>query len=177
MFFFQVSSGWISWISKEIASGDVDETGLLEYGQDVGRGADAVVLRVEDGLEDLVLDRQPRLAGDAEILEVLDGRVERERRDSDAAPARGLDGEALGVDRLDGETADTLRSKFNELIKTGEHLYRVNQQTIYLINFSLDLVERQISAWTGAMTEPEGYGDDGQSRSGISDAKIVEEKA
>ncbi len=81
------------------------------------------------------------------------------------------------VDHLDGQAADNLRTRFRDLLKTGETLYQVNQQTIYLINFSLDLVERQISAWTGALTENDGYGEDGKTTSDSSDNKIVEEKA
>jgi flagellar biosynthesis/type III secretory pathway chaperone len=81
------------------------------------------------------------------------------------------------VDHLDGLSADNLRGRFRDLIRTGETLFRVNQQTIYLINFSLDLVERQISAWTGALTDSDGYGEDGQTISERPNAKIVEEKA
>jgi hypothetical protein len=92
----------------------------------------------------------------------------------------GLDADRLSLydlaDRLEGPPAENLRERFRELVRVGETLFRVNQQTIYLINFSLDLVERQIGVWTGALTEGDGYGRDGRTAPDPSETRIVEEK-
>lgn len=80
------------------------------------------------------------------------------------------------ADRLEEPGAGRLRAQIRSLVKTGQALYSVNQQTIYLINFSLDLVERQIAAWTDALTPGSGYdADGGATRS--NDPAIVEEQA
>lgn len=91
----------------------------------------------------------------------------------------GTDGVSLGalISRLEPALADKVRAGFKRLAETGEMLYQVNQQTIYLINFSLDLIERQIGAWTGALARERGYGSDGRSTTSDPDAKIIEEKA
>ena len=80
------------------------------------------------------------------------------------------------TDRLGGDAAEGLRSRITNLARTSETLYQINQHTIYLINFSLNLIDRQINAWTDALTEKEGYDDEGRSTERPSDLKIIEEK-
>lgn len=107
--------------------------------------------------------------------------TERKKIISLLAKELGIDDDKISLntlaDKLDTDEASTLRGKFRELTRTGEVLYQLNQQTIYLINFSLDLLERQIGAWTGALTEDDGYRSDGQAKAGPLETRIVEEKA
>ena len=80
------------------------------------------------------------------------------------------------LDKLEGDIAEDLRSKTKNLARTSETLYQINQHTIYLINFSLNLIDRQINAWTDVLTERDGYDEEGKSTDRRSDAKIIEEK-
>lgn len=77
---------------------------------------------------------------------------------------------------LDGDSAEAVRARARELARTAEALYRLNQNTIYLISFSLDLVDRQIGAWSDCLVRKDGYDQDGQSKSQASEATILEKK-
>ena len=80
------------------------------------------------------------------------------------------------ISQLQDDSAQKLKIKVQELLKTGETLYRVNRQTIYLINFSMGLVDKQISNLADVLSETDGYGQDGKSVPGKTRPKIVEGK-
>ncbi len=62
------------------------------------------------------------------------------------------------------------------LLTVARTLSQLNQQTIYLINFSLDLVDRQMGIWKGAIARDEGYTQEGASTS-ASAPSLLESKA
>lgn len=73
-----------------------------------------------------------------------------------------------------------LRNKLNmvkeELVQIGDQLLEVNHNTVYLVNFSLELLEQQSNLWKELATEgDEDYGNNGSRDRTCSVA--VEEKA
>ena len=81
------------------------------------------------------------------------------------------------ADGLPVAAAKRLRDSHRRLIKASNNLYRANQQTIYLIEFSLNLVDGQVAAWRNSLVERQGYDDGGRSRDRRSEARLFEDKA
>jgi len=140
--------------------------GRCEQESLVANNVDALGDRVADmqqavrEMQELHVQRRDVVDGIAQYLDV--------RPDQVSLPAV--------ADRLDPTSGQRLRERIRQLVRTGEALYATNQQTIYLINFSLNLVDRQIAAWTDALTPGNGY-DAGGGTTRASDPAIVEEKA
>jgi hypothetical protein len=57
------------------------------------------------------------------------------------------------IRRLKPELRDKLIRTREELVETGDRLLEVNHNTVYLINFSLDLLEQQSNLWKELATE------------------------
>lgn len=56
--------------------------------------------------------------------------------------------------------SEKLKNTSRELTKVGEKLYRTNHNTVYLIDFSLDLLEQQNRLWVELVSDKEeGYSD------------------
>jgi len=68
------------------------------------------------------------------------------------------------IERLDEDTSKKLKDKLARLVRAGEALYRMNQQTIYLINFSMGLVDKQVELWSEVLTQGDGYDEQGTSK-------------
>ncbi|MBN2071815.1 MAG: flagellar export chaperone FlgN [Candidatus Krumholzibacteriota bacterium] len=78
---------------------------------------------------------------------------------------------------VDPELSSKLKDTSRELIKVGERLYRSNHNTIYLIDFSLDLLEQQNKLWAELVSdEKEGYSANGKKGNRKSHPLLVEEK-
>ena len=93
-----------------------------------------------------------------------------------------IDSEDISVgnisDSLDGALKAELQKCGKKLVKAGDQLYESNHNTVYLVNFSLDLLEQQSELWKELASEDEkGY----KHRSGKENKKTyavaVEEKA
>lgn len=87
------------------------------------------------------------------------------RRDfmRDLGREMGIDGEQVTIstigDRVPAGLSYKLKKISVDLVKIGERLYRANHNTIYLIDFSLDLLEQQNRLWAEIVSEKdEGYG-------------------
>lgn len=78
---------------------------------------------------------------------------------------------------LDRYQASLLREKINKLMTTSEILYRLNQHTIYLIKFCLDLNEQQALLWVEALCPSAGYDEKGEAKKEGGRAGILEGKA
>jgi hypothetical protein len=77
---------------------------------------------------------------------------------------------------VDPALAERLREISKDLLKTGERLYRLNHNTIYLIDFSLDLLNQQSQLWAQLLSEEEGYQEEGKRASQTPVPLLVEEK-
>lgn len=66
--------------------------------------------------------------------------------------------------KLGSALAQKLKEKSKELFETGERLYRVNRNTLYLVGFSLELLEQQSRLWAELLSDQEGYGEDGKKK-------------
>ncbi|GEM_PF-2131498 len=93
----------------------------------------------------------------------------------------GIEPQAISIGTI-GKEVDTdlleeLEKTSKDLVETGEKLYRVNHNTIYLIGFSLDLLEQQSRLWTEIATEEEGYCEEGKRVKGSASPLFIEKKA
>ena len=80
------------------------------------------------------------------------------------------------VDRLQLGDAETVQHRLFELITISENLYRINQQTIRLIDFSIGITDKQVDIWSDAMTEKGSYNESGENESHSKPTKIIEGK-
>ncbi len=78
------------------------------------------------------------------------------------------------AERLGDEVARKLKEKSKELVKTGEKLYKVNRNTLYLVGFSLELLEQQSRLWAELLSDQEGYGEDGKRKEAVSSSLFVQ---
>jgi len=144
---------------------------LIEVGKEEQRSL------VENDLDELNMRTKEMQKAVSELSKL---HRERKQQLDRLAEELGLDPERITIqeiiNELRDESARALKTKVQELLTTGETLYRVNRQTIYLINFSLGLVDKQISNLADVLSEAEGYGEDGKSLPGKSRPKIVEGK-
>ncbi len=92
----------------------------------------------------------------------------------------GVGPEKLSIKRIEKEINSELAHRLEEiskdLVKTGERLFRLNHNTIYLIDFSLDLLDQQSRLWAQLISEEEGYQEEGQRVQGTTGPVFVEEK-
>ncbi len=142
---------------------------------DVSRGEQAsMVANDPDALARRIAEMQRALT------ELQAIHAERQKLVEALAGELGIDRERVSLpaiaDRLDPETGRALRRTSHELMRVARALYRTNEQTLYLINFSLDLLDRQVRAWTQALTRDDGYDADGHSARSA-EPTLVEEKA
>ena len=73
--------------------------------------------------------------------------------------------------------SDKLKSTSRELMKIGERLYRTNHNTVYLIDFSLDLLEQQNKLWVELVSDKEeGYSDGSRKGKARTFPLLVEKK-
>jgi len=81
------------------------------------------------------------------------------------------------ADKVNGAISKKLLEKSKDLVKTGEKLYKVNRNTLYLVGFSLELLEQQSRLWAELLSDQEGYGEDGRMRENSASASLfVQEK-
>jgi activator of HSP90 ATPase len=93
-----------------------------------------------------------------------------------------IDSEDISVinitDSLDGDLKTKLQKCGKKLVKVGDQLYESNHNTVYLVNFSLDLLEQQSELWRElASADEEGYKDSSGKENKKTYAVAVEEKA
>lgn len=74
------------------------------------------------------------------------------------------------------ELNEQLQEAGNELVEVGEELYRSNHNTIYMVKFSLDLLQQQSKMWAELSADEEIYGDHGEQSSGDVNPVFVQEK-
>ena len=106
---------------------------------------------------------------------------ERKRLIKEIGEMLNLSEHELSVSRIaevvDGVLSKKLKEKSKDLVKTGEKLYKVNRNTLYLVGFSLELLEQQSKLWAELLSEQEGYGEDGKIRESQASASLfVREK-
>ncbi len=80
------------------------------------------------------------------------------------------------AERLGVADGSALRRRTAELMRVARTLYQTNEQTLYLVNFSLDLIDRQVRLWTQVLTRDDGYDAEGHSAR-TAEPALVEEKA
>ncbi|MCD6379221.1 flagellar export chaperone FlgN [bacterium] len=93
-----------------------------------------------------------------------------------------IDSEDVSVinitDSLYGDLKTKLLQCRKKLVKAGDRLYESNHNTVYLVNFSLDLLEQQSELWKElASADEEGYTDSSGKENKKAYAVAVEEKA
>jgi hypothetical protein len=115
------------------------------------------------------------------IIEALKtNQLERRRLMKEIGTGLGVKAGKLSIGRIkkaiSGELASKLEKSSKDLVETGESLYRVNHNTIYLIKFSLDLLNQQNQVWAELLSENEGYAEKGNKAKGMTYPLLVEEK-
>ncbi len=99
-----------------------------------------------------------------EIIDILKkNQVVRRDFMRDLGREMGIRGENVTIstigERVPAGLSHKLKKISVDLVKIGERLYRANHNTIYLIDFSLDLLEQQNRLWAEIVSEKdEGYG-------------------
>ena len=88
---------------------------------------------------------------------------------ADLAETLGIDPKRVSINRigkmLDEDQGRRLRETGKDLVRMGERLYRLNHNTIYLIEFSLDLLNQQSNLWAKLAAEQDkSYGAEGRQR-------------
>jgi hypothetical protein len=69
-----------------------------------------------------------------------------------------------------------LQEAGEELVRVGEKLYRSNHNTIYMVKFSLDLLQQQSRMWAELSADEELYGDHGEHGGSDMNPVFVQEK-
>jgi len=133
----------------------------------------------------LVRDDVEHLARNTEemnaIIEALKKcQADRKRLVTEVGAALGIEPEGLSIssiaERLETDVADELKERSKDLVRTGEKLYMANRNTVYLVSFSLDLLEQQSKLWAELLTEQEGYGRSGKAHESDTSPLLVQEK-
>ncbi|MBN1164359.1 MAG: flagellar export chaperone FlgN [Candidatus Krumholzibacteriota bacterium] len=100
---------------------------------------------------------------------------------NDIAQGVGLKVEKITISSLSQSVDEDLSKRLRQasilLMKIGERLYRANHNTVYLIDFSLDLLEQQNKLWSDLVSEKEeGYKGSDQKRSTETVPLLIEKK-
>ncbi len=75
------------------------------------------------------------------------------------------------------DLSEKLHKTSRELMKIGERLYRANHNTVYLIDFSLELLDQQNRLWAELVSDKkEGYAEKGNKPGAHTYPLIVEKK-
>ncbi len=74
------------------------------------------------------------------------------------------------------ELSKRLQEAGKKLLEVGEKLYRSNHNTIYMVKFSLDLLQQQSKMWAELAAEEEVYGQGGEQSENEVDPLFVQEK-
>jgi hypothetical protein len=99
---------------------------------------------------------------------------------NDLASSLNIDGEEVTLANIAKYLEPNLREMLievrEELLRTGDKLLETNHNTVYLVNFSLDLLEQQSNLWKELATEKNENYSNGE-KEGNTCSVAVEEKA